>query len=366
MKQKIYLQLEDGSIYEGYSFGAPLLHHVIAEVVFTTAMTGYVETLTDPSYYGQMVVQTFPLIGNYGVNSSDFESRKIYMSAYIVHEYCPTPSNFRSQFDLDFFLKQNNIPGIYGIDTRALTKKIRSKGVLVGCLSTSLPAHMESAVLANWTIKDAVKNVSCTATKQHKVSLPKFHVVLWDFGAKENILRSLLRLDCDVTVVPSSTTSEETLALKPDGIMLSNGPGNPKDNSSIIRELKKLCSSNIPIFGICLGHQLLALANDGDTEKLKYGHRGANQPVKDISSGRTYITSQNHGYTVKTDALPLDCTISYINVNDGTCEGLTYHSFPGFSVQFHPEACGGPHDTEFLFQQFIDLMEGVKKHATEY
>ena len=365
MKQKIYLQLEDGSIYEGYSFGAPLLNNVIAEVVFTTSMTGYVETLTDPSYYGQMVVQTFPLIGNYGVNSSDFESRKIYMSAYIVHEYCPAPSNFRSQFDLDSFLKQNNIPGIYGIDTRALTKKIRSEGVMVGCLSTALPARMESAVLTNWEIKDAVKNVSCVAAKQHKVSLPKFHVVLWDFGAKENILRSLLRLDCNVTIVPSSATYEEILSLNPDGIMLSNGPGNPKDNPSIIEELKKLCASDIPVFGICLGHQLLALANGGDTEKLKYGHRGANQPVKELSSGRAYITSQNHGYAVRTDALPLDSTVSYINVNDGTCEGLTYHSFPGFSVQFHPEACGGPHDTEFLFQHFLDLMERGKKHAFE-
>lgn len=363
MKQKIYLQLEDGSIYEGYSFGAPLLHNVIAEVVFTTTMTGYVETLTDPSYYGQMVVQTFPLIGNYGVNSSDFESKKIHMSAYIVHENCHAPSNFRSQFDLDSFLKQNHIPGIYGIDTRALTKKIRSNGVMVGCLSTSLPSRTESVVLTNWRIKDAVKNVSCTAAKQHKVSLPKFHVVLWDFGAKENILRSLLRLDCNVTVVPSSATYEEILSFHPDGIMLSNGPGNPKDNSSIVNELKKVCSSKIPIFGICLGHQLLALANGGDTEKLKYGHRGANQPVKELASGKTYITSQNHGYAVKTDCLPLDSTVSYINVNDGTCEGLTYHSFPGFSVQFHPEACGGPHDTEFLFQHFIDLMEGGKKHA---
>lgn len=363
MKEKIYLQLADGSIYEGYSFGSPLPHNIVAEVVFTTAMTGYVETLTDPSYYGQMVVQTFPLIGNYGVSTSDFESKKIHMSAYIVHEYCPMPSNFRSQFDLDSFLKRNNIPGIYGIDTRALTKKIRSRGVMVGCLSASLPSHIKSNALENWKIKDAVKNVSCITSIQHKVSLPKYHVVLWDFGAKENILQSLLRLDCNVTVVPFSTTHEEILALEPDGIMLSNGPGNPKNNSSIIDELKMLCSTKIPIFGICLGHQLLALANGGDTEKLKYGHRGANQPVKELLSGRTYITSQNHGYTVKTDTLPLDSTVSYINVNDETCEGLTYHSFPGFSVQFHPEACGGPHDTEFLFQQFVDLMKGEKKHA---
>lgn len=363
MNQKIYLQLEDGSIYEGYSFGAPLLQNVIAEVVFTTAMTGYVETLTDPSYYGQMVLQTFPLIGNYGVNSSDFESSKIHMSAYIVHEYCTAPSNFRNQFDLDSFLKEHNIPGIYNIDTRALTKKIRSKGVMVGCLCNSPLSEAELSSLSNWNIDDAVKQVSCSSSTHFQTSLPKYHVVLWDFGAKENILRSLLSRDCNITVVPSTATCEEILALNPDGIMLSNGPGNPKANTAIITELKKLCTSQFPIFGICLGHQLLALANGGDTEKLKYGHRGANQPVKELSSGKSFITSQNHGYAVKNDKLPVNSSISYINVNDETCEGITYHSFPGFSVQFHPEACGGPHDTEFLFDQFIDLMKGGNNHG---
>lgn len=359
MNQKIFLQLEDGSIYEGEAFGAPLLHNVVAEVVFTTAMTGYVETLTDPSYYGQMVIQTFPLVGNYGVNPSDFESSKIHMSAYIVHEYCHAPSNFRSQFSLDSFLKKNNVPGICNIDTRALTRKIRSKGVMTGCLSTSQLSSDKISELSAWKINDAVKNVSCNNTTRHQSGLPEHEVVLWDFGAKENILRSLLRLNCNVTVVPATANCEEILALKPDGIMLSNGPGNPKDNTSIIKELKKICSHKIPVFGICLGHQLLALANGGDTEKLKYGHRGANQPVKDLSTGKTYITSQNHGYAVRNDSLPDNCRISYINVNDETCEGLEYAAFPGFSVQFHPEACGGPHDTEFLFKQFIRLMKGV-------
>ncbi|MBQ7942591.1 MAG: carbamoyl phosphate synthase small subunit, partial [Lachnospiraceae bacterium] len=198
-----------------------------------------------------------------------------------------------------------------------------------------------------------------TSIIRHLTSLPKHHIVLWDFGAKENILRSLLRLDCDVTVVPATTTCDEILSLNPDGIMLSNGPGDPKENTWIIKELAKLCQAQLPIFGICLGHQLLALANGADTEKLKYGHRGANQPIKEIATGKTYITSQNHGYAVKTDMLPQNADISYINVNDNTCEGLTYHTFPGFSVQFHPEACGGPHDTEFLFKDFIKLMEGV-------
>ena len=360
MNQTIYLQLEDGSIYEGKSFGAPLISNVTAEVVFTTAMTGYIETLTDPSYYGQMVVQTFPLVGNYGVNPSDFESKQIHMSAYIVHEYCLEPSNFRSRFDLDTFLKNNHIPGIYNIDTRALTKKIRSKGVMVGCLCTSPLSESELTTLSDWKINDAVEHVTCSSPTHFYSSLPKHHVVLWDFGAKENILRSLLRLDCDVTVVPSTAACEEILALNPDGIMLSNGPGNPKDNTSIILELQKLCASGIPMFGICLGHQLLALANGGDTEKLKYGHRGANQPVKDLVSGKTYITSQNHGYAVKNHSLPPFSDISFVNVNDGTCEGIDYRLFPGFSVQFHPEACGGPHDTEILFKKFVKLMEGAK------
>ena len=361
MNKTIYLQLEDGSIYEGSSFGAPLTKNVIAEVVFTTAMTGYVETLTDPSYYGQMVVQTFPLIGNYGINPYNYESKKLHVSAYIVHEYRPNPSNFRSHIDLDTFLKENNIPGIYNIDTRALTKKIRSNGIMVGCLCTSPLSPIKLTALKDWKISESVNHVSTTSPKRFYSSLPKHHVVLWDFGAKENILRSLLHLNCDVTVVPASTTCKEILSLKPDGIMLSNGPGDPKDNAAILLELQKLCACNIPIFGICLGHQLLALANGGDTEKMKYGHRGANQPVKDTKTGKTYITSQNHGYTVKVHSIPPFSNISYSNVNDHTCEGIEYHLFPGFSVQFHPEACGGPHDTEFLFKKFINLMEGEKE-----
>ena len=361
MSKKIYLQLEDGTIYEGRSFGAPLIKNVIAEIVFTTAMTGYVETLSDPSYYGQMLVQTFPLVGNYGVNPYDFESKKLHLSAYIVHEHCLNPSNFRNRFDLDKLLIENNIPGICNIDTRALTKKLRSNGVMIGCLCSSPLSPKEVTALKNWKITDAVKHVS-TATATHYYSiLPKYHVVLWDFGAKENILRSLLHLNCDVTVVPASTTCNEILSLKPDGIILSNGPGDPKDNVTILLELQKLCACDIPIFGICLGHQLLALANGGDTEKMKYGHRGSNQPVKDTKTEKTYITSQNHGYAVKTYRIPPFSNISFINVNDHTCEGIEYHLFPGFSVQFHPEACGGPHDTEFLFQKFIDLMEGAKQ-----
>ncbi|MGN0432363.1 MAG: carbamoyl phosphate synthase small subunit [Lachnospiraceae bacterium] len=363
MNDTIYLQLEDGTVFCGKSFGAPLQNDVVAEVVFTTAMTGYLETLTDPSYYGQMVVQTYPLIGNYGVIPNDYESLGIHLSAYIVKEYCTAPSNFRSRMDLDTFLKKEGIPGICDLDTRALTKKIRQSGVMNGRLSCTPPQAMQPKDLSSWTIQDAVGHVSVKEFSEIPCGIPGYHVVLWDFGAKQNIIRKLHTLNCRITVVPSSASCEQILSLNPDGIMLSNGPGNPKDNPSIIRELQKLCAYRLPTFGICLGHQLLALANGADTEKLKYGHRGANQPVKDITTGRIYITSQNHGYAVKNDSLPANAFVSYINLNDNTCEGVYYKDFPGFSVQFHPEACGGPHDTEFLFQQFIALMEGRKKEC---
>ncbi len=357
MDQTVYLQLEDGTCLAGKHFGAPLSQDVIAEVVFTTAMTGYVETLTDPSYYGQMVVQTFPLIGNYGVNPTDFESEGIHMSAYITREWCPQPSNFRSQLDLDAFLKQQNVPGIYDVDTRLLTRRIREKGVMNGRLTTVMPKPEDALMLKGFSIQGAVNSVTCKKAYEIPAGLPYFHVVLWDFGAKSNIARKLHALGCRLTVVPADTTCEEILALSPDGIMLSNGPGNPKDNLPIVKELQKLCKSGIPIFGICLGHQLLALSNGADTEKLKYGHRGANQPVKDVETGRTYITSQNHGYAVKNETLPAHAILRFINLNDNTCEGIQYTSFPGFSVQFHPEACGGPRDSEFLFREFFDLME---------
>lgn len=364
MEDNIYLELEDGTCFQGKAFGADFTEDVVAEVVFTTAMTGYIETLTDPSYYGQMVLQTFPLIGNYGVNTMDLESKQIYMSAYITKEVCEMPSNYRCQMDLNEFLKRNHIPGIYGIDTRLLTKKIRTQGVMNGRL-TKTPHQFDSNLLKEWNLKDAVFCVTCDHPYEIVSGIKDYHIVLWDFGAKANIIRKLHQLNCQVTVVPSYTTCEQILSFNPDGVMLSNGPGNPKDNPQIIEEIAKLSLHKIPIFGICLGHQLLALANGGDTEKLKYGHRGANQPVKDLSTGKTYITSQNHGYAVKTTSLPKDADITFINLNDQTCEGLTYQNFPGFSVQFHPEACGGPHDTEFLFQNFISLMKGGRTNAFE-
>lgn len=360
MEQTIYLQLADGTLLTGKHFGAPLKEDIIAEVVFTTAMTGYVETLTDPSYYGQMVIQTFPLIGNYGVSLPDFESKKIHLSAYIVKEYCKVPSNFRCQMDLDSFLKQEGIPGIYDIDTRFLTKKIRESGVMNGRLTLTKPDSVTDT-LSDWCIRDAVESVSCKTSYSLPSGLPKYHIAVWDFGAKQNILRKLHSLGCSLTVVPSNYSYKDIVALNPDGIMLTNGPGNPKENPKIIEELKNLCKCNIPIFGICLGHQLLALANGANTEKLKYGHRGANQPVKDLITGRNYITSQNHGYAVKNDSLPKNASLRFINLNDDTCEGINYNDFPGFSVQFHPEACGGPKDTDFLFNEFMELIERSKK-----
>lgn len=358
MDETIYLQLEDGTCFPGKSFGAALTADVIAEVVFTTSMTGYVETLTDPSYYGQMVLQTFPLIGNYGVNLLDIESKKIHLSAYLTREFCSSPSNFRSQLSLDKWLRRNKIPGIYGLDTRTLTKKIRDQGVMNGRLTTSALSAHDLDSLKQWKCKDAVDKVSCSSAYVVENGVWHYHVVLWDFGAKQNIVRKLHSLGCKITIVPSSYSAQQILALKPDGIMLSNGPGNPADYSDIIREIHSLCEAKIPLFGICLGHQLLALANGAKTGKLKFGHRGSNQPVKDVESGRIYITSQNHGYSVSCDNLPPNASLSFVNLNDFTCEGIRYKDFPGLSVQFHPEACGGPKDTEYLFQEFIKMMEG--------
>ena len=356
MAQTAYLVLENGQVFEGTAFGE--FAEVTGEIVFTTAMTGYLETLTDPSYYGQIVVQTFPLIGNYGVIPSDFESTHPYLKAYIVREWCQVPSNFRSEGDLDTFLRQQHIPGLCGIDTRELTKIIREYGVMNAQI-TLHPDQVDLEKLKSYKIVGAV-----AAASEHKQSVvmargdEKAHVVLWDFGAKGNIARELAAKGCRVTIVPSNTTAEEILGLQPDGIMLSNGPGDPQENTEIIRQLRELAKSHKPIFGICLGHQLLALSQGATTSKLKYGHRGANHPVKFVDTGRIYISSQNHGYAVDMEGLPENAKVSFINVNDGTCEGITYTDMPAFSVQFHPEACGGPLDTSVLFDTFMKMLEG--------
>lgn len=355
MQQSSFIVLENGEIFEGKSFGAA--GEAVGEIVFTTGMTGYVETLTDPSYYGQMVVQTFPLIGNYGIIPSDFESSSPQLNAYVVREWCQFPSNFRSEGELDSFLKMHNIVGVYGIDTRQLTRIIREVGVMNAKITTTLDdIDGILAEIKDYRIVNAVQKV-CTSEISVSAGVPGgYKVVLWDFGAKENIRRELIKRGCEVITVPAFTTAQEIVNLKPDGIMLSNGPGDPADNKEIIKEMVQLIDSGIPIFGICLGHQLLALAEGAKTAKLKYGHRGANQPVKDLKTGRVYITSQNHGYAVVADSLPPQATIRFLNANDGTCEGIEYQNMPAFSIQFHPEASAGPLDTSYLFDQFIDLV----------
>lgn len=358
MTNKAYLILEDGTVFKGLSFGAK--GEVTGEVVFTTSMTGYLETLTDQSYYGQIILQTFPLIGNYGVIPSDFESSSIKARAYIVKEPCQEPSNFRSEGNLDTFLKEQGIIGLCDIDTRALTKVIREKGVMNGKITSYPPTDCDLDEVRAYCIKGAISAVSSsTVTKSQISSSPaKRKIAMLDFGVKGGIIEALKARDCEVYSFPHDHSSKEILKIHPDGIVLSNGPGDPADpsNAGIVNTIQELIHSGIPMFGICLGHQLLAIANGFKTHKLKFGHRGANQPVKDLSTGRVYITSQNHGYAVDSSEFNNAMSkISFINVNDGTCEGIDYGV--SFSVQFHPEARSGPLDTDFLFERFIERID---------
>lgn len=356
-ENEIYICLENGDVFKGFSFGAD--GEVIGELVFTTGMCGYIETLTDPSYYGQIVMQTFPLIGNYGIIPDDFESKKPYLSAYIVREKCDNPSNFRCGETLDKYLKDNGIVGVYGVDTREITKTIRESGVMNAIITTN-PNNVDMEKVRQYKVTDAVKSVSTDKPALFPSEEHKYNVVLLDFGAKKNIIRELNKRGCNVAVMPYDTKAEDILKLGVDGIMLSNGPGDPAENTEIVEELKKLIGK-VPIFGICLGHQLLALAMGGETTKLKYGHRGVNQPVKNLATGRTYISSQNHGYAVISESVTdKGGEISYVNANDNTCEGVDYLDKLAFSVQFHPEACSGPHDTRFIFDKFINMMGGNK------
>lgn len=355
MDNKVYICLANGDIFEGKSFGAK--GEVLGELVFTTGMGGYIETLTDPSYYGQIVMQTFPLIGNYGFIEEDQESEKSAVSAYIVREYCKEPSNFRCGYTLEKYLENNNIVGVYDVDTREITKTIREYGVM-NAVITDDPDKVDMEKLKDYRVTDAVKSVSCTKPYMSASDEHKYNVVLIDYGTKKNIVRELNKRGCNVAVVPHDTKAQDILALDPDGIMLSNGPGDPEENTEAISELAKLVGKK-PIFAICLGHQLLALALGASTTKLKYGHRGVNQPVKNLETGRTFISSQNHGYAVVNESVEnIGGKISYINANDGTCEGVDYPDKSAFSVQFHPEACSGPHDTRFIFDKFTDMMGG--------
>ena len=356
---KAFLILEDGTVFEGESIGST--REVISEIVFNTSMTGYLEVLSDPSYAGQAVVMTYPLIGNYGICYEDMESGRPWPDGYIVRELSRNNSNFRSEGSIQEFLVKYDIPGIAKIDTRALTKLLRDKGTMNGMITTNENYNIDEIIprLKEYTTGKVVEKVTCA----EKYVLPGdgYKVALLDFGAKSNIAKSLNERGCEVTVYPAHTSAEEILGSNPDGIMLSNGPGDPAICTEIINEVKKLYDSEVPIFAICLGHQLMALATGATTHKLKYGHRGGNHPVKDLETGKVYISSQNHGYVVDTENLdPAVAVPAFINVNDGTNEGLKYTGKNIYTVQFHPEACPGPHDSNYLFDKFLGMMGGNK------
>lgn len=405
---KAFLILEDGTVFTGTSFGAA--KEVISEIVFNTSMAGYPEVLTDPSYAGQAVCMTYPLIGNYGVCLEDMESVRPWPDALIVRETCHVPSNFRSDESLDAFMKKYDIPGIAGIDTRALTKLLREIGTMNGMITTDEHYDLQIILpqLKKYTCGKVVEKVTCKekytvpgakdlsengpisghaffdsneyekyqdgdkSCKEKRPSLIRslngqgLKIGLLDVGLKENIVRSLSMRGCDVTVYPAWTPAAEILADQPDGIMISNGPGDPKECTSIIAEVRKLYESNVPIFAICLGHQLMALATGSDTFKLKYGHRGGNHPVKDLTTGRVYISSQNHGYAVDESSVnPAIAEPLFVNVNDGTNEGLIYKDKNIFTVQFHPEACPGPQDSGFLFDRFLENIKEGRNTAAD-
>ncbi len=351
--KKVYIVLEDGHVFEGERFGAE--GEVIGEFVFTTGMGAYVETLTDPTYYGQIVMHTFPLIGNYGIMEEDFECDKSHIKAYVVREWCEAPSNFRCQYTLDEFLKKQGVVGVCGVDTREITRVIRDNGVMNAKI-TDDPTNVDFDEIKAYKITNAVEAVSTKEKYTVKAEDAEKSVALVDFGKTKSIIAELTKRGCNVTVVPYNTSAEEILALGADGVVISNGPADPKENLAQVEEIKKLIGKT-PMLGICLGHQLIALAMGGDTVKLQYGHRGANQPVKSLENGKTYITSQNHGYEVKEDSVPCG-EQSFVNANDGTCEGMSYADMKVITTQFHPEACISPLNTHYVYDDFITMMGG--------
>lgn len=361
MRNKRYLVLEDGTVFKGYAFGSD--KEVVGEIVFNTAMTGYQETLSDPSYTGQIITFTYPLIGNYGINRDDFETLNPSLKGMVIRELCDFPSNFRNTANLDETLKSYDVPGIDGVDTRQLTRIIRQHGVLKAAMIND-KAQIDATIESLKTTELPTDEVAQVSTKTPYISTGSdLRVVLIDFGKKENIVRELNLRGCDVTVMPYTTTAEEILRVQPDGVMLSNGPGNPEVVTEGIEMIKGILGK-VPFFGICLGHQLFSLACGATTFKLKFGHRGANHPVKNLATGKIEITSQNHGYAVDADSIAnTDLEITHIALNDGTVEGVKHKTLPAFSVQYHPEASPGPHDPNYLFDEFIDLMKTNKERA---
>jgi carbamoyl-phosphate synthase small subunit len=368
---KAILALADGRVFHGKSLGAR--GEITGEVVFNTSMTGYQEILTDPSYAGEIVTMTYPLIGNYGINLEDVESARPHLAGFVVREACDIPSNWRSKMSLDAYLKENSIVGIQDIDTRALVRHIRDKGAQTGIISSvenDVQTLVERARLAPSIVgRDLVREVTCKrpyhwtegpwnleSGYNGKTQAPVFKVVAYDFGIKRNILRNLVNIGCDVTVVPADTPAEEVMAMQPDGVFLSNGPGDPEPITYAQENIRKLLGKT-PIFGICLGHQLLSLALGGKTYKLKFGHRGGNQPVRREDGHQVEITSQNHGFAVDASSIRDEAVLTHINLNDNTVEGLEHKKLPAFSVQYHPEASPGPHDARYLFDRFREMME---------
>ena len=355
MSSKAYLVLENGKVFSGEAFGAA--GTVTAEVVFTTGMASYLETLTEKSYFGQIVVQTFPLIGNYGVIPADFEGSDIGPSGYIVKEWCEAPSNFRAEGDLDTFLKERGVVGLCGIDTRALTKMIRENGVMNGVITTE-PEKVDFDALKAYRVKDAVKSVSVKQVETFENPDKKCTVAVIDYGMLKSVRTKLEQFGAEVIVCPHDIKAAQLREMHVDGIVLSDGPGDPTENETVIENLKEIMTMGIPMFGIGMGHEVLALANGFETEKLVYGHRGSSQPVKDRTTGRVYVTSQNHGYAVKADSICSEIAEEYfVNVNDKTCEGICYTKIPAFTVQFMPDASHGFTGTTFLFEKFFDMIE---------
>lgn len=360
-KPKAWLVLGDGSIFEGHPFGA--IGQTLGEVVFSTAMTGYVEAMTGSDYYGQILIQTFPMLGNYGVNEQDMESSRAWLRGYIVREHCQEPSNFRSEKSIDTFMQEQGVYGLSGVDTRRLTRHLRKRGIMNGMITDQDPRENLPEILAQlnqFKIDDGPHKVSCTKayTLSPEGEEALYHVAVLDFGIKRSQLKSFLQRKCRLTILPYDTPWQEVAALQPNGIFLSDGPGDPTANQRLLENIEGLCRTQIPIFGIGMGHQLMANAHGAQTWKLRHGHRGVNQPVQDFKRQRIIITSQNHGYAVINESLDIEIgRISHINVNDKTCEGIVYLSFPGMSVQFQPESSAVTDGSSYIYDDFVAMLK---------